>query len=99
MVKFSVTTTKFHSIPMYSNDQSIVNIFESQCEKHPNRTALMHEDGRNSVTYYELNARANILAKKLISFIYVPDENGHVALNPTVSVMTERTVGMVVAIL
>eukprot|EP01041_Mallomonas_annulata_P006950 gene6950-14110_t len=77
---------------MFSTDQSIVTIFEKQCDINPNRIAVTSEDESVVLSYSELNARANILAKKLISFIYVPDINGHVALNPTVSVMTERTV-------
>ena len=48
--------TKFE----YSQEKTVIDLFEEQVIKHPNYTALVFED--TSLTYKELDERANLLA-------------------------------------
>ena len=47
----------------YPRDKTVVELFEDQVQKTPNNTALVFED--KSLTYAELNERANRVANKL----------------------------------
>lgn len=49
---------------MYPEEKTIKRIFEELVEKHPNRTAVVF--GQRTITYKELNDKANQLAKHLI---------------------------------
>ncbi|MEE1057609.1 MAG: amino acid adenylation domain-containing protein, partial [Acutalibacteraceae bacterium] len=56
----------------YPRDKTIVELFEEQVEKNPDKTAVVFED--KSLTYAELNASANAVASKLKQYISHPDE-------------------------
>lgn len=49
---------------LYPEEKTIKRIFEELVEKHPNRTAVVF--GQRTITYKELNDKANQLAKHLI---------------------------------
>ncbi|MCC8368412.1 AMP-binding protein, partial [Xenorhabdus sp. PB61.4] len=71
----------------YPDTVCIHQLFEQQAEKIPDAIALMYED--QTVSYAELNARANRLARQLIEHGIRPGE--HVAL------LLARSVALVVA--
>ncbi|KAK3807038.1 MAG: Non-ribosomal peptide synthetase module [Benniella sp.] len=64
-------------------------LFEAQVEKTPSATAIVYED--QSLTYRELNSRANRLAHHLIGL--------RVQLETHVAICVERSPGMIVGIL
>ena len=72
-----------------ADDRLIHEIFEVQAAATPDAIAIVHED--NKLTYGELNARANRLARHLRSVGVLPDM--HVAL------CFERSAEMIVALL
>ncbi|NHB63598.1 non-ribosomal peptide synthetase, partial [Photorhabdus sp. RW14-46] len=71
----------------YPDTLCLHQLFEQQAEKTPAATALVHEN--QTLSYAELNARANRLARQLIAQGVHP--GGHVAL------LLERSVTLVVA--
>jgi amino acid adenylation domain-containing protein/non-ribosomal peptide synthase protein (TIGR01720 family) len=73
----------------WSSERGLHRIFESAVERAPESTALIHE-GR-SVSYGELNRRANRLAHHLRRL--------GVGVETPVALLLERSVGLVVAIL
>ncbi len=73
----------------YPADQCIHQLFEQQVRERPEAEAVVH-DGQ-SLTYAELNARANRLAHCLIERGVKPDDR--------VAICVERSVGMVVGLL
>ena len=73
----------------YSRSKTIVQVFEEQAEKSPDRVAVEFEE--NSLTYGELNARSNQLAGVL-------REKG-AGTEKTIGIMTERSVEMIVGIM
>ncbi|KAF9992077.1 hypothetical protein BGZ80_008724, partial [Entomortierella chlamydospora] len=73
----------------YQGGLCIHQIFESQVAQSPYAIALVHEE--QSMTYTELNARANILAHYLISLGVKPDS--------LVAICVERSLALVVGIL
>jgi amino acid adenylation domain-containing protein len=73
----------------YPNSATIAQLFEEQVAAGPNRTALLNEMG--SLSYHELNHRANVLAHRLI-------ESG-VASGTPVGVCIERSFDLVIALL
>ncbi|MFM8278206.1 MAG: condensation domain-containing protein, partial [Cyanobium sp.] len=70
-------------------DQCIHQLFDSHAERTPNAIALVF--GQTSLSYAELNARANRLAHHLISLGIGPDDR--------VAIGVERSLEMVVGIL
>ncbi|MFM8277089.1 MAG: amino acid adenylation domain-containing protein, partial [Cyanobium sp.] len=70
-------------------DQCLQQLVEAQVERTPEATALMFED--QSLTYAELNARANRLAHHLIHLGIRPDDR--------VAIAVERSLEMVVGLL
>ncbi|WP_303835477.1 non-ribosomal peptide synthetase, partial [Ruminococcus flavefaciens] len=56
----------------YPRDKTVAELFEEQVKKTPNNTALVFEN--NSLTYSELNAKANSLAHKLREIGVKPDD-------------------------
>ena len=72
----------------YPKDKTIVELFEEQVGKTPNNTALVFED--ESLTYAELNAKANCLARKLRELGVKPDD--------FVAIIADRSIEMIVAI-
>ncbi|WP_245219089.1 non-ribosomal peptide synthetase [Photorhabdus khanii] len=73
----------------YPDALCIHQLFEQQVEKTPNATALVHED--QTLSYAELNARANRLAHQLIALGVEPDQR--------VAICVSRSPAMVVGIL
>nr|WP_256703699.1 non-ribosomal peptide synthetase [Paenibacillus peoriae] len=72
----------------YPNEQTIHGLFEAQTARTPEQTALFFEG--EQLTYRELNARANRLARTLRSQGVTKDR--------LVGLMTERSVDMIVGI-
>ncbi|HEX6095008.1 MAG TPA: non-ribosomal peptide synthase/polyketide synthase [Thermoanaerobaculia bacterium] len=73
----------------YPSDKLIHELFEQQAAAHPKSVAVICED--HSLTYGELNARANRLAHELIAMGVQPDDR--------VAICTERGLDMVVGLL
>ncbi|MEX0447230.1 amino acid adenylation domain-containing protein, partial [Xenorhabdus sp. SGI246] len=73
----------------YPNSLCIHQLFEQQVEKTPQATALVYEN--QTLSYAELNARANRLAHQLIALGVVPDQR--------VVICVTRSLAMVVGIL
>lgn len=73
----------------FSDDVTVVQLFENQVESTPNKIAVRMNG--NTITYQELNARANQLAWKLRSMGIKP--------NDIVSILPQRSIQMIVAIL
>ena len=73
----------------YPNDKTIVELFEEQVKKTPDNVAVVFED--TSLTYAELNAKANQLA-------HVLRETYEVKPNDFVAIIAERSLEMIVAI-
>ena len=73
----------------YNNEENILDIFEKQVALNSDKVALNSE--KSSLTYYELNRKANILANKLIDF--------GVKKNSNVVVIIERSEMQIVALL
>ncbi|WP_256758213.1 non-ribosomal peptide synthetase [Cohnella sp. WQ 127256] len=73
----------------YPQEKTIHKLFEEQAEKTPDAVAVSYEDSR--MTYGELNARANQLARTLILQGVQADQ--------LVGIMAERSIEMIVAIL
>lgn len=73
----------------YPRDVCVHELFEAQAKKTPERVALAF--GERTMTYGELNAQANGLARTL-------QDNG-VAAESIVGVMTERSFAMMIGIL
>ncbi|MFN9623468.1 MAG: amino acid adenylation domain-containing protein, partial [Cyanobacteriota bacterium] len=73
----------------YPEDQCLHQLFEAQVERSPDAIALVFE--RQSLSYKELNARANFFANQLISLGISPDDR--------VAIGVERSLEMVVGLL
>ena len=73
----------------YPREKCVHELFEEQVEKNPDVIALAHED--RSLTYKELNARANQLAHHLCGLGVGPDAR--------VAICVERGIEMVIALL
>ncbi|WP_036836061.1 AMP-binding protein, partial [Photorhabdus temperata] len=73
----------------YSDQWCIHQLFEQQVEKTPDATALMYEG--QTLSYTELNIRANRLAHQLIALGVAPDQ--------PVAICVSRSLAMVVGLL
>ncbi|AMO93236.1 non-ribosomal peptide synthase TIGR01720 domain protein [Collimonas fungivorans] len=73
----------------YPRDKLIHELFEEQVERQPDATALVYEE--LSLTYQELNRRANQVAHHLIALGVKPDDR--------VAICMERSLGMIVGLL
>ncbi|MCQ2515021.1 MAG: amino acid adenylation domain-containing protein, partial [Ruminococcus sp.] len=73
----------------YPNNITMLDMFENQVEKSPEKVAVVYED--DSITYAELNHKADILAKKLMEYDVKPDT--------FVAVFSERGINMIVGII
>ncbi|CAM2140153.1 Surfactin synthase subunit 1 [Paraburkholderia tropica] len=73
----------------YPKDKTIVQLFEEQAAKTPDRPALQYEG--QSLTYRELNERANRLARGILSM--------GAGESRTAAVLCERSMDMIVSIL
>ncbi|MBE5929369.1 MAG: amino acid adenylation domain-containing protein, partial [Lachnospiraceae bacterium] len=72
----------------YPSDKTVVELFEEQVAKTPDNVAVVFEG--ESLTYAELNAKANSLAYKLRELGVKPDD--------FVALLTERSLEMIVGI-
>jgi len=73
----------------YPDDKLIHELFEQQAAARPDAVAVVYED--ESLTYAELNARANQLAHYLIGLGVQPDDR--------VAICTERNTDLIVGLL
>ena len=72
----------------YPSDKTVVELFEEQVEKTPERVAVVYED--EEITYEELNRKVNQLAYKLRELGVRPDEK--------VAIITQRSIEMIIGI-
>ncbi len=80
---------KFNNTDGPINDDTVVSIFEEQVKNHPNDIAIICED--KTLTYKELNKKANSLAHHLI-------EKG-IKSNDIVCIMTNRSFETIVCMM
>jgi amino acid adenylation domain-containing protein len=73
----------------FPSDQCLHQLFERQVTRTPDAVAVVHED--KSLSYAELNSRANSLAHQLLKLGVQPDM--------PVAISTERSFGMIIGIL
>ncbi len=73
----------------YNKDQTIIQLFEKQVKLTPNNTAIVFED--SSITYKELNEKANQLARYL-------KEQG-IESNKFVGIMLPRSIELIISII
>ena len=73
----------------YPKDQCLHQLFEEQVERTPQAIALVYEE--QTLTYAELNTRANKLAHELIALGVQPDA--------LIAICVERSLAMVVGLL
>jgi len=73
----------------YSRDKCVHQLFEEQAARTPNAVALQFED--QELTYDQLNARANQLARHLVKVGVLPGD--------VVGIYMERSVEMILALL
>ncbi|WP_010096840.1 non-ribosomal peptide synthetase, partial [Burkholderia ubonensis] len=85
IVEWNRTDTDFGA----AAEQPLHRLFEQQAERTPDAVAAVHDDA--SLTYAELNLRANRLAHHLIALGVAPDS--------LVGVAMERSLDMIVALL
>lgn len=72
----------------YKIDKTIIELFEEQAKNNPQKIAVIDEIG--SITYNELNSRANSLAREL--------KKRGVKKNDIVPILSYRTIDMIVSI-
>ena len=72
----------------YPKDNTIIELFEEQVEKTPNNIAVVFEDKK--LTYKELNEKANMIAKELIS--------NHIQYKDVVPVLLPRSIELIISI-
>ncbi|MEE1282416.1 MAG: amino acid adenylation domain-containing protein, partial [Acutalibacteraceae bacterium] len=72
----------------YPSEKTVVEMFEEQVEKTPENTAVIFEG--KSITYKELNERANVIAHKLRAVGVKPDD--------LVAIIAERSIEMIIGI-
>lgn len=73
----------------YPNDKSIIELFEEQVEKTPDNTALVFEN--DSLTYKELNEKANQLANFIKTEGFAPED--------VICILLDKSIEMIIAIL
>ncbi|MCC5645812.1 amino acid adenylation domain-containing protein [Nostoc sp. CHAB 5824] len=74
----------------YPQDKTLVEIFEQQVAKNPNNLALVFES--QSLTYQQLNQKANQLAHYLI-------QNHQIKADTLIGICVERSLEMIIAVL
>jgi len=72
----------------YPKDKTVIELFEEQVKRTPNKVAVVFGDA--SITYEELNGRANVLAHKLRELGVGPDDY--------VGIISERSIEMIVGL-
>jgi putative pyridoxal-dependent aspartate 1-decarboxylase len=91
LLAFNDTTTD------YPADQTIVDLFEQQVEKTPENIAVVFEN--QSVTYRQLNEKANQLAHYLLKLKTDTDNCLLITDNCLVGICVERSLEMVIGLL
>ncbi|MEH2114168.1 non-ribosomal peptide synthetase [Nostoc sp.] len=84
----------------YPDDKTLVDIFEQQITKNPNNLALVFEsctrgnsnDGLKTLTYQQLNQKANQLAHYLI-------QNQQIQPDTLIGICVERSLEMIIGVL
>ena len=76
------------TISLYSDDKTIIDLFEMQVEKSPDSIAVVSEE--TSITFCELKTKASVIANRL-------RESG-VKPNDFVAIIAERSIEMIVGI-
>jgi amino acid adenylation domain-containing protein len=74
----------------YTLEQTLVDLFEAQVEKNPNHLALVFES--QSLTYQQLNQKANQLAHYLI-------QNHQIKPDTLIGICVERSLEMIIGVL
>lgn len=80
---------KFNDIEEPTNNDTFITLFENQVKKHPDNIALICDN--KSLTYSELNKKANSLAHFLIEH--------NVKQNDIIAIMTDRSLETIVCML
>jgi len=80
----------------YPKDQTLVDLFEAQVERTPDTIAVVFED--QSLTYRQLNAKANRLAHHLLN-LAKPDGQPLLTNNPLIAIAVERSLDMIIGLL
>jgi len=80
----------------YPKDQTIIDLFEQQVAKTPEAIALVFEG--QSLSYQQLNVKANQLAHYLLS-VKASSESISLAPNPLIAIAVERSLEMVIGLL
>lgn len=83
------------------NYLTLIDVVEKTFQKFPNHIALVQEDNGTEVDYKTLQVYVNTLTKSLQSFInsIAPNAVSNPQDTPLVSLMTQRSIGTIVAIL
>ncbi|MBD2493308.1 non-ribosomal peptide synthetase [Nostoc sp. FACHB-280] len=74
----------------YPQDQTLVTLFEQQAAKNPDQTAIVFAD--SSLTYHQLNQKANQLAHYLI-------QNHQIHPDTLIGICVERSLEMIIGVL
>src|SRR6266480_3569646 len=69
-----------------SADFLVHKLFEQQVEKHPDAVALIHKE--QTLSYQELNGRANRIAHLLLSLGIRPDDRVAICVEPGFEMVT-----------
>ncbi|CZF84613.1 non-ribosomal peptide synthetase [Grimontia marina] len=80
----------------YPKDATLVSLFEEQVAKTPNQTALVYEG--ESLTYAELNTKANQLAYQLLE-TYHAQYGSELPADTLIALYLDRSLEMVISIL
>jgi len=80
----------------YPKDKTLVDLFEAQVESTPDSIAVVFED--DSLTYRQLNAQANRLARHLLG-LAKPDGQTLLSGNPLIAIAVERSLDMIIGLL
>ena len=73
----------------YPNDKSVIELFEDQVKKTPDNIALVFEN--TSLTYKELNEKANQLANFIKAEGFVPED--------IICILLDKSIEMIIAVL
>jgi amino acid adenylation domain-containing protein len=81
----------------YPKDLSIIDLFQAQVEKTPDNIAVIFEE--QSVTYQQLNQKANQLAHYLLNLKADNDNGSLITDNCLMGICVERSLDMVIGLL
>ncbi|MDP1603152.1 MAG: amino acid adenylation domain-containing protein [Legionella sp.] len=81
----------------YPRDKTIHQLFEEQVKKNPHKIAVVYED--EQLTYQELNAKANQLARFIRNRYKETQVAGELAPDTLIALCVERSMTMIISIL